>query len=566
MLAAMGAREGSSPPPAGAVVVRAGSRARLPGRGLIVTEGGDRRDCDGRLPAGLEPGYHRFLGGDRELPLIVAPARCYLPPSLTGFGLAVQLYAARSAASWGIGDLGDLRSLGAWARRLGARMLLVNPLHAPLPALPQDPSPYYPSSRRFRNPLYIRVEEVPGAPAAGAAVERAARAARRLNRDRLIDHSRVYELKLRALRAVFRTSGDDRRFDAFVREQGAALQDYATFCAIAEVHGRPWQRWPEELRHPRTAGVARFRRARRRAVRFHQWLQWLLDLQLAAAGGEIALMNDLAIGVHPDGADAWLYQDVLAEGFSVGAPPDPFQASGQDWGLPPFDPWKLRAAGFAPFAETVRAALRHAGSLRIDHVMGLFRLYWIPIGEGAEAGVYVRYPHRELLAVLALESSRARAYIVGEDLGTVEDGVRHELLARRVLSYRLLWFEDRPPSDYPRQAMAAVTTHDLATVAGVWEGSDSDPAIRERLLRVTGLDPGAATDDAVLAAYQALARAPSRLLSATLEDLLSVPERPNQPGTVDEWPNWRLALPAPLEELFRDPRPRRIARALSRRR
>ena len=316
----------------------------------------------------------------------------------------------------------------------------------------------------------------------------------------------------------------------------------------------------------RSEAVARYRRSNRQGVRFHQWLQWLLDRQLEEASRSIELMTDLAIGVHPDGAEAWLYQDVLADGISVGAPPDPFNTGGQDWGLPPFNPWSLRAAGYEPYIETVRAALRHAAALRIDHVMGLFRLYWIPVGAGPAAGAYVRYPDRELLDILALESTRARAYVVGEDLGTVEDRVRSELQARRILSYRLLWFEQSPPREYPSQAMAAVTTHDLPTVAGVWERTDSDPEIRERLKQVAGLEEGASVDEAVLAAYRALAEAPSRLISATLDDLLSVAERPNRPGTVEEWPNWRLGLPSPLEELMEDPRPPRIAAVLRRRR
>jgi 4-alpha-glucanotransferase len=259
-----------------------------------------------------------------------------------------------------------------------------------------------------------------------------------------------------------------------------------------------------------------------------------------------------------------MWQDVLAQGITVGAPPDPFNAAGQDWGLPPFDPWRLRAAGYEPFVRTVRSAFRHGAGLRLDHVMGLFRLYWIPRGEDPARGLYVRYPHQELLDILALESQRAAAYVVGEDLGTVEDWVREELARRRILSTRLLWFEEGPPSNYPLESMAALTTHDLPTLAGIWEGSDSDGGVHERLRRHAGLGGGESTEQAAESALRALAASPSRLLAATLEDALGVTERPNKPGTLTEWPNWSLALPLSLEELERSPGPARIAQVLRR--
>jgi 4-alpha-glucanotransferase len=310
--------------------------------------------------------------------------------------------------------------------------------------------------------------------------------------------------------------------------------------------------------------VCRFRGEHERRVRFHQWLQWVLDQQLAAAAGEIGLVHDLPVGVQADGADAWAWQDAFAQGVSVGAPPDPFNRDGQDWAVPPFDPWRLRAAGYEPFIQTVRAGFRHGIGLRIDHVMGLFRLFWIPIGFGPSAGVYVRYPHRELLDIVALESERADTFVVGEDLGTVEDVVREELAARHILSYRLLWFEEGPPAEYREESLAALTTHDLPTLAGIWEGSDPDPRVRERLRRYAGVTEGRPTGEVAEAAYEALARSPSRLLAATMEDALGVRERPNKPGTTTEWPNWSLALPLSLEELRRDPRPARLAAALRR--
>jgi len=550
LLAAMGATaEEPQVAGEGPLVVRAGERAAVL-EPELETEDGAVLQLDGRLPGDLPLGYHRLRGEQRERRLVVSPGACCLPDQLRGFGFAVQLYSLLSAASAGIGDLGDLRGLSTWAGgELGARFLLVNPLHAPLPGLPQEPSPYYPSSRRFLNPLYLRLDWLPES-------ERA-----RLNAAPEVDRDRVHQLKLPALAARWeavrgRTERELREF----RAGRPGLREYAVFCALSETHGRPWRAWPPELRHPASAAVTRFGRAQAARVHFHEWLQLLLDRQLQEAGsGPAGLVNDLAIGVHPDGADAWAWQDQLAEAVSVGAPPDPFNAEGQDWGLPPFDPWRLRAAGYEPFVQTLRAALRHAAGIRVDHVMGLFRLYWIPAGAGPAAGAYVRYPAGELLDILALESVRAGAYVVGEDLGTVQDEVRDELRRRRILSYKLLWFERREPAEFPEQALAALTTHDLPTLTGVWSGSDPLPEVRERLARLAG--PGG---DVLLAAYRALAEAPSRLLAATLEDVTGMEQRPNLPGTTGEHPNWALRLPLTLEELKADPRPRAVARALSR--
>jgi 4-alpha-glucanotransferase len=552
LLAAMGASE-PEPPVAATLMVRVGETAAVP-EPELVTEDGAVIGLAGALPPDLPPGYHRLRGrGDRRL--IVSPGIAHLPPGLRGFGFAVQLYSLLSGASTGIGDLADLRQLGRWAGgELGADFLLLNPLHAALPGLPQEASPYFPSSRRFLNPLYLRLAEVPGVEGLPEG-ERAA-----LNAGRLIDRDRVYEVKMRALEAAWervrgRVLGSMRRF----RLERPGLREYAVFCALAEAHGRPWRQWPEELRHPASAAVARFARQRAVRVRFHEWLQLELDRQLRTAGGSAAVINDLAVGVHPDGADAWAWQDELAQGVSVGAPPDPFNAAGQDWGLPPFDPWRLRAAGYEPFVQTLRAAFRHAGGIRVDHVMGLFRLYWIPAGAGPASGAYVRYPASDLLDILALESARAGAYVVGEDLGTVEDAVRDELRRRQVLSYKLLWFERDPASAFPVAALAALTTHDLPTLFGVWEGGDPMPDVRERLQALPG-----AGEDVLVAAYRSLATAPSRLLAATLEDVSGAEHRPNRPGTTDEHPNWSRRLPLSLEDLVRDPRPRRVADALRR--
>jgi 4-alpha-glucanotransferase len=568
------------PPPSGPPLwfVRAGHGEWLRSPADLVLEDGTTRRGVDALPPDLPPGYHDLhpLDGGPTTRLVISPGRCHLPPDLRTWGWSVQLYAARSARSWGHGDLGDLRDLAGWARRQGAGALALNPLHAPGPAPPQQASPYYPTSRRWRSPLYLRVEEVPGAAALGLELEALAAAGRSLNESTRIDRDAVWDLKRRALEACFALAGDDHRFDAWLDEQGAPLASFATWCALAERHGNSWLAWPQELRRPDGPAVAAFAVDEARRVRFHAWLQWLLDAQVAEAFAVLPPINDLAVGFDPGGADGWAFQDVLALDMRVGAPPDEFNTRGQDWGLPPFDPWKLRAARYEPLVQTIRAALRHAGGLRVDHVMGLFRLFWIPEGAGPGDGTFVRYRAEELLDLLALESHRARAYVVGEDLGTVEDEVRRELGERQVLSYRLLWFEQTAPASFPEQAVAAVTTHDLPTVAGMWTGSDvedqrsigtspneaGEEAVRDRLRRATGLADGAPVGEVVVAAYEALAAAPSRVVLATLEDAAGAAERPNMPGTVDEWPNWSIPLPVTVEALAESEQAERIAAAL----
>jgi len=555
-----------------------GDALPAPGRFELRLEDGRVLDVERRLPADLPVGYHHLWrpGADVGTLLLSAPRRCPAPPA-RAWGWAAQLYAARSSASWGIGDLADLERLGRWTADLGGAVVLVNPLTAPLPVLPQEPSPYCPSSRRFRSLLYLRIEDVPGARDVAAGLESLAAAGRALGAERRIDRDAVFRLKNEALGRLFARFGGDARFEAYRREHGAALRDFATFTALAEHHGTGWSRWPAEHRRPDAAGVEAFRRERAERVRFHEWVQWLLDEQFARAAAACPVMLDLPIGFDADGADAWAFQDVLALGARIGAPPDRYNAAGQDWGLPPFVPHRLRAAGYAPLVHTLRAALRHAGALRVDHVMGLFRLFWIPPGLPPAQGAYVRYRPEEMLAVLAIEAQRAGAWIVGEDLGTVEDGVRQTLAAHRVLSYRCLWFEEDPPARFPELSLASVTTHDLPTVAGLWTGADVEAqqkiglapnvaaleATRARLAGLTGLSLDAPVPAVIERAHAALAPAGSTVVTATLEDALGVVERPNMPGTVEQWPNWSLALPEPLEALERHPLPRAIARAFA---
>ena len=543
----------------------------------VRTEDGRTLVVAGTVGPDVPLGYHVADGPEGQRPLVVSPRRCHLPAGLRGAGWAVQLASARSAASWGIGDLADLRRFGAWAAGRGAGFALISPLNAAAMVAPIEPSPYLPTSRRWRNPLHLRVEEVPGAAAIGAELDQAAAAGRALNERRLIDRDAVAALKLGALRRIAAAAPPPPAFLRWRAEQGDDLERFAAFCVIAERHGADFREWPHELRDPGAAAVTALRHREATELSFHAWLQWLLEEQLGAAAAALPVMADLPIGVHPGGADVWADQALFARDFSVGAPPDDFNTLGQDWAQPPWNPLELRARAYQPLAAVLRAGFRHAMGLRIDHVMGLFRLFWIPRGEDPRSGVYVRYPAGEMLDILALESARAGGVVVGEDLGTVEPGVREEMAARDILSYRLLYFSDGPVAGFPCRALSAVTTHDLPTVAGLWSGADSEECraigvpvneagvaeLRGRLAAAAG---GADDSAAVaVAAYAALAASPSMLVAAALEDAAGATERPNIPGTTTALrPNWSLALPAPFEEVLASPLAAAVAAALRR--
>jgi 4-alpha-glucanotransferase len=584
LVEAMGGSAGDERPPEvdDVLVVRPGEASEVPGGVALQLEDGSRRELDGTLPPDLPLGYHDLEVEGRPDPIrvIVSPGRCHLPDDLVGWGWAVQLYALRSRRSWGIGDLADLRQLARWSAEVGARTVLVNPLDAVTPVSPRETSPYYPTSRRFLDPLYLAVDEVPGVaelPDQAASLA----AGRALTTDAPIDRDEVAAHKLAVLERVWSEVGwvrDDPAFAAFLEERGDELRVFATFCVLAELHGRGWRSWPREHRHPDSAAVTQLAEARADRVRFHAWLQFLCDAQLASAGAHVALLGDLPIGADPDGADAWAWQDVLADGVTVGAPPDELGPLGQNWTLPAFVPWKLRAARYEPFIATVRAALRHVGGLRIDHVLGLFRMFWIPPGGTAAEGAYVQMPARELLDVLALESVRARAFVVGEDLGTVGEGVREELDDRDLLRYQVFWFEQDPVSTWAEKALASVSTHDLPTVAGVWTGDDArmqaalgqEPdtewhaSLRARIREVTGLDEDATADEAVAALHEHVASAPNRLVLAQLDDALAFSDRPNVPGTDRRArpENWSLPLPVRVEDLGEHPTVRAVAAAM----
>jgi 4-alpha-glucanotransferase len=585
-------------------------------------------DLDGRrigeasfvLPDDLPLGYHRayLRSGDDEssAAVIVTPAWLGVPERLgarRSWGLATQLYSVRSRQSWGVGDLTDLVDLAVWsASAHGAGYVLVNQLHAAEPTSPMEPSPYLPTSRRFVNPLYLRVEAIPEF----AELPRRGRV-RRLREGvqkhaaslDSIDRDSAWAAKREALELVFavpRTAGRDLAFAAYCAREGTALDDFATWCALAEKYGADWHRWPESMRHPGADSVAKFVKKHSAAVDFHRWLQWQLDEQLAAAqtqavsaGMSVGIVHDLAVGVHPDGADAWALQDSLALGVSAGAPPDEFNQLGQDWSQPPWRPDRLDEQEYRPFRALIRSVLRHAGGVRIDHIIGLFRLWWIPQGQAPTEGTYVRYNHEAMIGIVALEAYRAMALVVGEDLGTVEPWVRDYLRARGVLGTSILWFElDRNGSGGPLPAerwreycLSSVTTHDLPPTAGYLTnehvrlrdslGLLTRPIKQElaaaeaeqaawlaELRRVGLLSKHADEEQTVLALHQYLGRTPSRLLGLALTDAVGDKRTQNQPGTTDEYPNWRVPLSGPdgrpilLEDVFNDHRAITLAEAM----
>ena len=499
-----------------------------------------------------------------------------------------QLYQVRSAESWGVGDLGDLADLATWAAAAhDADFVLINPLHAAEPVAPMEPSPYLPTTRRFVNPIYLRVEDVPELArlehAAYGRVATLAAAARALNEVDGIDRDAAWTAKKEALRYVFDVGLTGRREKSFVDfcdREGDGLTTYATWCALVEEYGLPWSDWADELQDPSSAAVATFRERHAAEVDFHCWLQWLLEQQLAtvqhdarAAGMSLGIVHDLAVGVHPLGADAWGLGDALARGVTVGAPPDQFNQLGQDWSQPPWRPDRLAELGYAPFRDMVRAVLRDSGGVRVDHIIGLFRLWWIPAGGTPAEGTYVHYDHEALLGILVLEAQRAGAVVIGEDLGVVAPHVRDYMMERGLVGTSILWFEweddqPKPPEHYRDLCLSTVTTHDLPPSAGYL--SLEHVAIREQLDLLTRpveeeraheeasiaklrdaciqrglLGPRAGIDAVVEALHRWMALTPSRMLAVALADVVGDHRAINQPGTNDEYPNWRVPLAGP---------------------
>jgi 4-alpha-glucanotransferase len=537
-------------------------------------------------------------------------------PQRESWGFTIQLYAVRSRASWGHGDFRDLADLAAWsAGELGAAFVLINPLHAAEPVPPVSTSPYLPMSRRFISPLYLRIEDVPeyaaldgperGRIRALAEPLRAANTAAGL-----VDRDAVWAAKRAALEILHQVpAGAQRRadYEKYREREGQALQDWAVWCALAEVHGPDWRAWPSPLARPGSAAVAAERRRLARRADFHAWLQWLASGQLAAAqdaaraaGMDIGIIQDLAVGAHPGGADAWANQELFVPGVTVGAPPDEFNQRGQDWGSQPWHPERLAERDYQPLTDLIAAAARHAGALRVDHVMGLFRLWWVPPGMKADRGTYVRYDHEAMVGVLAREAVSAGVLAIGEDLGTVDPWIRDYLADHGILGTSMLWFErrddgtPRPPGEWRRGSLATVGTHDMPPAAAFLTGehvalraelgvlarsedaerADARAALsawRDALGREGLLPPGErpALADQVTALYAYLARAPSVLIGVSLADAVGQRRPQNIPGTTDEYPNWRIPLadgegrPVLLEDLAAHSGVRAIARAVS---
>jgi 4-alpha-glucanotransferase len=606
-------------------------------------QGGFRHRLELRLPWELPLGYYDLklrveaggLAESGQTRLIVAPEQTYFPDCLRGrrrlWGFNLPLYALQSADNWGIGDFSDLQAVMEWAASLGASFVGVNPLHARSPLPEADPSPYAPISRLFYNFLYLDLEKAPElelcpeAQTLLAGPEFQARLAR-LKEGPLVPYPGVARLKRLVLELLFQSFWERHgppeaprtprgwEFAAFLRDGGDALKGFGAFCALTEhFQQSDWRRWPGEYHHPDNAAVADFARERQQDVRLHQYAQWLAAAQLQQVGAAarrrrlpVTLYQDLALGADAGGFDTWAFPDLFARGAAIGAPPDAFSPRGQNWGIPPIIPAALRESGYQLFIDTIRANSPEGGILRLDHVMGLFRLLWIPTGMEAAGGAYVHYRARELLAVLALESVRRRTLIIGEDLGTVSPRVRRDLGRLGVFSYRVFYFERDPegrflpPEHYPSQAVAAVTTHDLPTLTGFWQGRDqtfrreanlyldrhqaeTDAAQRQRdhlKLVETLKNRGLLPEDAELPADPAapcppqvregvleyLAQSRAALLEVRLEEIFGWPWQQNFPGTNIEHPNWRGRIPPTLEEMARDPAPPRLAARLNKHR
>ena len=635
-------RAGALPP---VLVLRAGEDAVLPlPKGVrghawrVALEGGETLAGSARaqatgpedgilLPAPLPPGYHRLElerpGGDPLASLLVAaPERCLVPQDLgieRCFGIGVQVYGLKGIRDLGSGDLADLAAFAGAAGREGADFVGLNPLHALFFAAPQNRSPYAPSNRRFLNWIYVApdlVPEVAEDPELRAAVD-AAHAESHRDDPELVDYPAVAARRRRLLEAAFATFRErhltshptprGRAFLDFRREMGEALERHATFealheAALTEKKGWAWWEWPEGWRDPAGSDVRTIAQAHADRVTFFCWLQWLAEGQLAeaqgrakAAGMRIGLYRDLAVGVDPAGSLTWSYPGVAVRGASVGAPPDIFNPKGQNWGLAPLEPTALAAKGFEPWIADIRATMRHAGAIRIDHAIGLKHLYWIPTGAEAGDGAYVRYPFDTMAAILALESHRQGCLVVGEDLGTVPAGFRPALKRAGILGCAVLYFERTasggflPPPKYREGAVASVSTHDLPTLKGWLDVHDVDWRERLELFTKEGAADEARADRAedkqrlvrtlrragllgperdpdpkaiAIAVHRYLARAASALALVQLEDVQLTPEQPNLPGTIDEHPNWRRRVDRDLADVLASPYARRLFEAL----
>ena len=564
---------------------------------------------------GIEPGYHDVFGNWHPAspqtlealvgalshgrgaprpvpePPAIAPIRAWQGDGKRHWVVAVQLYGLKSARNWGIGDFTDLKALIGIAAAHGAAGIGLNPLHALFPDRPEQASPYAPNSRLFLNPLYIDVEAIPEF--AGKRGNAA------LRKGDLVDYPGVARAKMKALREAHERFRNDttpaRRadFEAFRAERGEALLRFACFEVLRQRHDTPWTQWPAPWRTPSRDDLERFRSENVAACEFGEFLQWTADRQLAdchaaakAQGMAVGLYIDVAVGIDRHGADAWARQDAVLSDISIGAPPDEFNPGGQDWGLAPFNPGIVAEDDFAPMRQLLAGAMRHAGAISLDHVLGLKRVFMIPHGMRSSGGAYVRFPFEQLLQVVAEESVRYRCSVIGEDLGTVPEGFRDTMAKWGLWTYRVMLFERegddahfKPPEAYPAEALATFNTHDLPSFRGWLEGHDL------RAKRGLGLDPGESDDarrwaqqklremltergqgyppDDLAAAAACLGATPSRLVAIALDDIVGAVEQINIPGTMNEHPNWRRKLPVALEDLAGHEGFRRVGEAFA---
>jgi 4-alpha-glucanotransferase len=593
---------------------------------IDATELDGKRRLRFRVPleADTGPGYHQLFvqlpDAKIESLLIVAPRACYLPDSIEAglkpWGVSLQLYSLRSRRNWGIGDFTDLQAAVEILEPLGIDSIGLNPLHALFSHLPENASPYSPSSRDFINPLYLDIEAIEEFQRSDAARQlvhndKFQNRLQSLREPQLVDYSGVWCAKLEVLEMIYSqfrqelTDNDSARahnFRDFQACGGEALFRFALFEALQvffhdqDRRIETWRQWPEDYHDPDSVAVAEWAASQQAAIEFYQYLQWQAELQLASVqqdcaqrGMQIGIYNDLAVGNERFSAQCWAEQELYALDTGIGAPPDDFSPTGQSWGLPPLIPQRLREQAYRSFIHSLRANMRHAGALRIDHVMGLMRLYWVPANHAADQGTYVTYPFDDLLGILALESQRNRCLVIGEDLGTVPDEVRHALWVNKVLSYRILMFEKdwqagsfKPPSDYPPLALCASGSHDLPTLPGYWHEADLDlretlelypsaeigqqqrhlrqrdrteilaALARENLLEDDFENPdkleGNLSTELLIAIQRFLARSPACLMMVQLEDLLGQKQQINLPGTIDEYPNWRYKIPFDIED------------------
>jgi 4-alpha-glucanotransferase len=564
--------------------------------------------------------------------IIITPDTCYMPPQLQegkAWGLSINLYSIRSAQNWGIGDLSDFKKVVRWIAGLKANFVGINPLHAIPNTSPFGLSPYSPISRLYKNYIYLDIENIPEI-SCSEDVRIMIRAKNfnkeldKLKEGDLIDYEKVASQKERILRIAFdlfykkhysQNTSRDRDFRSYISEEGDTLESFALYMALASRHSvsespnlrgslplYSWLEWPEEYRNISGKAVETFREENKKEILFYKYIQWLIDKQLKETAEEaknlgmsVGLYYDLAIGSVSGGSDAWSHRDVIADSVDVGAPPDDFSPDGQNWGFPPLIPEKLKETGYELFIQTIRKNMKYGGALRIDHALGMFRLFWIPKGLPAKEGAYIHYPSDDLLRIIALESVRNRTAVIAEDLGTMGESVRETLQRFHMLSYRLFYFERNypdpsfaAPDKYPELALCAVTTHDLPTIYGYWKGQDievrkqlgkySDNTLwhqqlnerqRDRGLILSALEsqgiiphdypsgqkmiPGM-TQELCLAIYQYLSLTPCKLLLISLDDIIGTLNQQNMPGTINSYPNWRQRTPLTLEEILSDKR------------